>query len=68
MEDLKALINARVDNGAIVPKKLTMKPVNFGEKDDNGRSTAIIRVSQKVPNMVQGNQAMVGKATADADH
>lgn len=68
MEDLKALITARVDNGAVVTKKLTMKSVNFGERDDNGRSTAIIRVNQKVPNMVQVNQAMIDKATEDAEH
>lgn len=68
MEDLKALINARVEAGAVVTKKLTMKSVNFGERDDNGRSTAIVRVSQKVPNMVQVNQAMIDKAIADAEH
>lgn len=68
MEDLKALINARVDNGAVVTKKLIMKSVNFGERDDNGRSTAIIRVNQKVPNMVQVNQQMIDKANEDADH
>lgn len=68
MEDLKALINARVDNGAVVTKKLIMKSVNFGERDNNDRSTAIVRVSQKVPNMVQVNQAMIDKATADAEH
>lgn len=68
MEDLKALINARVDNGAVVTKKLIMKSVNFGERNDNGRSTAIIRVSQKVPNMVQVNQQMIDKANEDADY
>lgn len=68
MNDLKELINARVEAGAVITKKLTMKSVNFGERDDNGRSTAIIRVSQKVPNMVQVNQQMIDKATADAEH
>lgn len=68
MEDLKALINARVEAGAILTKKLVMKSVNFGERDDNGRSTAIVRVSQKVPNMVQVTQQMIDKANEDAEH
>ena len=68
MNDLKALINARVEAGAIVTKKLIMKSVKCGDRDDNGRSTAIVRVSQKVPNMVQVNQQMIDKATADAEH
>ena len=68
MEDLKALINARVDNGGIITKKLIMKSVNFGNRDDNGRSTAVIRVNQKVPNMVQVTQQMIDKANEDAEH
>ena len=68
MKDLKELINARVEAGAVVPKKRIMKSVNFCEKDDNGRSTAIIHVSSKVPNMVQVNQAMIDKAISDAEH
>lgn len=68
MNDLKELINARVEAGAVVTKKLIMKSVNFGERDDNGRSTAIVRVSQKVPNRVQITQQMIDQAIADAKH
>lgn len=66
MADIKSLIQERVERGGTIANKVVIRNVAFGEEDNNGRSTAIVHLNQRVPRMLKIDAAYVAKAEEKA--